>query len=305
MPKKRKNSKSSPSNKPSRVSKNRSVNTWKVQELILTNTDIEWEKWGQMDPYFGVITSEKFRSENMTLEALDEFFDSGEGHVDHVLQTIHRVLDGDFTPRRVLDFGCGTGRLVVPFARRFEEVVGLDIASSMLKEAASNCDDHNVHNVSLLKSDDALSALEGGAGFDLIHSVVVFQHIPVERGLSIFSGLLKHLNKGGVGALHFTYAKAMFEENQGIPPKIFWIRALWRSILRMRRRVLAEIKCKLPRLLGGASECEPQDPGMQMNSYHLSQLMFILQQAGVERTYVEFSDHGGEYGVFLYFQKPE
>ena len=32
-------------------------------------------------------------------------------------------------PRRVLDFGCGVGRLARPFAARFDEYVGADVAS--------------------------------------------------------------------------------------------------------------------------------------------------------------------------------
>ena len=30
------------------------------------NTDIEWEKWGKQDPYFSVLTHDKFRNRNLT-----------------------------------------------------------------------------------------------------------------------------------------------------------------------------------------------------------------------------------------------
>ena len=43
------------------------------------------------------------------------------------------------------------------------------------------------------------------------------------------------------------------------------------------------------------------DPEMQMNPYNMNEILFLMQCQGVQRTYVEFSDHGGELGMFLYF----
>jgi hypothetical protein len=43
---------------------------------------------------------------------------------------------------------------------------------------------------------------------------------------------------------------------------------------------------------------------MQMNFYNLSELLFMLQRAGVQRLHTELTDHGGAFGAFLYFQKP-
>jgi hypothetical protein len=46
------------------------------------------------------------------------------------------------------------------------------------------------------------------------------------------------------------------------------------------------------------------DPEIQMNPYHLNELFFLVQSSGVHRLHVEFTNHGGELGVFLFFQKP-
>jgi hypothetical protein len=43
---------------------------------------------------------------------------------------------------------------------------------------------------------------------------------------------------------------------------------------------------------------------MQMNAYNLSELAYMLQSVGVRSMHVEFTDHGGELGVFLFFRKP-
>ena len=42
------------------------------------STDTEWENWGKKDPYFGVLTNEKFRSQKLSDESRIEFFESGQ-----------------------------------------------------------------------------------------------------------------------------------------------------------------------------------------------------------------------------------
>src|ERR1700676_785645 len=122
------------------------------------STDIAWEEWGHRDPYFGVITDPKFRRSEINEQNKREFFQSGESHVHGILATIRKHVEPEFAPRTVLDFGCGVGRVLIPFARITDEVVGLDVSPSMLLEARRNCDEHQLRNVSLLASDDSLSA---------------------------------------------------------------------------------------------------------------------------------------------------
>jgi SAM-dependent methyltransferase len=243
------------------------------------NTDIAWEEWGRRDPYFGVITDPKFRSAGLNENAKREFFESGESHVHGVLATIRKHIDPGFAPRTVLDFGCGVGRLLIPFAKVVDEVVGLDVSPSMLQEAQRNCDELGLRNVRLLDSDDSLSTLTGS--FDLIHSCIVFQHIPPERGRAIFSKLLQHLRPGGVGAVQLTYSKTRFASTHGIDPA--------------------------PRATTPSSDTSAllitpdADPAIQMNPYNINEILFLMQRRGVQQFYVEFSDHGGELGLFLFF----
>ena len=80
--------------------------------------------------------------------------------------------------------------------------MGVDVSDAMMAEAARNCRERKITNVSFVKSDDRLSRLEGT--FDLIHSIIVFQHIAPHRVELLVRGLVSHLEPGGVGALHFT-----------------------------------------------------------------------------------------------------
>jgi SAM-dependent methyltransferase len=244
------------------------------------STDSAWEEWGRRDPYFGVITDPKFRRGNITDDSKREFFESGAGHVSHVVKVIHQHIDANFSPKRVLDFGCGVGRLLVPFAGVAQEVVGLDVSPSMLQEAKRNCEERGATNVKLLPSDDALSSLS--SGFDLIHSFIVFQHIPIERGLLIFSQLLQHLNPGGVGAVQLTYHKAY-----DTAPRAGLFE-------RLRHRYRRQDNRREPSV----------DPVMQMNPYNLNSILFLMQEIRVARFYADFTDHGGELGTFLFFQRP-
>lgn len=233
------------------------------------DTDAAWEEWGHRDPYFGVMTNPKFRRSEITEQAKWEFFESGRMHVDFVVQTIHRYIDPSFLPKRVLDFGCGVGRTLIPFARMAKDVVGVDVSSAMLQEARSNCDQQQLTNVNLMSSDDSLSSLT--QSFDFIHSFIVLQHVPPERGRVIFRNLLSHLDPGGIGAIQFCHSRKPYPVSQDASPRTVTPPTL------------------------------PPDPEMQMNLYNMNELLFLMQEFGVQRIHAEFTDHGGELGVFLFF----
>lgn len=243
------------------------------------DTDADWEEWGRLDPYFGVLTDPKFRRDCLTQQARQEFFDSGRLHADYVIRTAREHLDENFQPRTILDFGCGVGRTLVAFAQQAREVVGLDVSSSMLEEARLNCGEYGVTNARLLLSDDALSLLTNQ--FDLIHSCIVFQHIPLERGIPSFSRLLRHLRPGGIGAFQVTYSKSSYATTNGVAPVVHRSRGVVKS-----------------RPLNS-------DPEIQMNAYNMNEWLFLMQRHGVVRFLADFTDHGGELGLFLFFKSPE
>jgi len=242
-----------------------------------TTTDSAWEEWGRRDPYFGVITDPKYRRSSINERSTQEFFDSGRSHVDYVLTTIKKYINPEFAPCTVLDFGCGVGRLLLPFATVANDVLGLDVSLSMLREARKNCHERGMRNVRLLHSDDELSTLT--ETFDLIHSCIVLQHIPIKRGRVIFAKLLRHVRPGGVCAIQLTYSKAIFAATHGVAP---------------------------PEPAGAARHTakDNPDPEIQMNPYNINEILWLMQNRGVTRFHTEFTDHGGELGLFLFFQMP-
>lgn len=159
----------------------------------MTDTDADWTRIGSIDPYFGVITHDRFRRERMTDEDRADFFESGTSDVAFVLEHVHpREMN------KALDFGCGVGRLSLALASKFGNVVGVDVSQSMLKEARRNAALINTSNVLFVDKipDDT---------FDIVLSYVVFQHIPPERGLLLLQKVLGKVKDQGAAAIQITF----------------------------------------------------------------------------------------------------
>lgn len=249
--------------------------------MFSRDTDKQWEKFGREDAYFGVIAQDKYKMANLNDETKEEFFRTGQEYVDRLLREIKRHLDPGFTIRKALDFGCGVGRVVIPLAKVAKHVTGADVSESMLREAQKNCESRGIENVNFVKSDDDLSLLNDR--YDFIHSLIVFQHIPVKRGERILKNLMTRLEEGGCAVLHFTY-----EKNYRFRRVTSWIR----KNVPLTRRIVNIAK--------GKSFFTPE---MQMNAYDLNRLFLTIQKFGADEVYTKFSDHNGDLGVIMYFQK--
>jgi len=245
---------------------------------------LEWENFGRVDPYFGVLTDEGFRRERLDDTALERFFETGRGHVDRVLQLAADHVGHELRPRRAMDFGCGVGRLVVPLAARAQQVVGVDVAPSMLAEARRVCDARGLTNVELLPTPQ-LASLR--ADFDLVHSYIVFQHIPLREGYELFARLVGLLAPGGVGVVHVSLAAG-----SRMTAVHSWV---------LTRVPLAT---NLTNLRYGRYWSYPT---LEMHGYRLERLMRILGAGAIARASVIFEPATGPSGydsAVLVFQRP-
>lgn len=234
-----------------------------------SDTDGMWRRWGASDPYFAVLSHPQYRSARVS-DNREAFFMSGAAHVARVLRLFERNF-GVLPRGRVLDFGCGVGRLLVPLAAEFDAVVGLDISPHMLAEAASNLRERSVDGVTLLPSDDGLSAIDGMT-FDLVHSHIVLQHIRPARGMAMIERMLERISPRGGFYLHVS-------TNRLLSPPV-------ELGYRIRQSVpYAYVLFNLLRLRA------PLRPTMEMNEYDVAALLALFARHGFTDVVAVFERH--------------
>lgn len=91
------------------------------------------------------------------------------------LLTRHR----DLRTQRLLEIGCGIGRMTRHFAPHFAAVHGTDVSGEMVRQARERLAD--LPNVTFTETNGADFADLPSAWFDLIFSVYVFQHVPLKE----------------------------------------------------------------------------------------------------------------------------
>lgn len=151
----------------------------------MRDTDRDWEIIGETDPYFGVLTHDKFKRENLDDAGRSEFFRTGQENISYFLEKMRSTF-GAFVPRSALDFGCGVGRLTVPLAETTGAATGVDVSQGMLAEARR-------HNHPGLRFMETIP----DERFDWVVSIIVLQHIPPERGYEILKTLLDRVAPDG------------------------------------------------------------------------------------------------------------
>lgn len=168
--------------------------------MKLSGTDLQWAHWGEVEPYYAVYTDPRFRRSAIKAN-VGEFFASGEAEVAGYLA----FQDQIFPNRRfgrMLDFGCGVGRLLIPLSRRYQHAVGVDISPAMIALAQKHAGEAGLTHVSFATS---LDSLEAGT-FDYVHSTAVLQHLPANRQLAVTKSILRLLAPGGIFSLQYGLA---------------------------------------------------------------------------------------------------
>ncbi len=245
----------------------------------MMSAEKDWMQWGAQDPYYGVLSCDKFRAQNFKLHK-DEFFDSGESEIQMTLDRI-ATLYGNTSKTIAVDFGCGVGRLSIPLSRRYERVIGIDVSPGMLKEAGKNCAQAGASNVTFCSSPDDLASHSDGV--DLVVSRIVLQHIPPRIGIGLMAKLLSRIRPGGVASLHITTKRQLTKGKE----LVYRVKHHF-SFLRY-----------FFNLVQGKRWNEPL---MQMNDYPLDEVVDLYLANGMTDIFLQLTG-GTSRGFILYGQK--
>src|ERR1700735_5047886 len=114
-----------------------------------------------------------------TMEWTDqEFFASGEQTVaDEILTDLGNICQGKpQREMRVLEIGCGAGRVTRALANLFGEVHGVDVSGEMIRQAKGALQDRP--NAFVYQNNGKDLEVVPPLDFDFAFSSIVFQHIP-------------------------------------------------------------------------------------------------------------------------------
>jgi 2-polyprenyl-3-methyl-5-hydroxy-6-metoxy-1,4-benzoquinol methylase len=239
----------------------------------MSHSDEQWKRLGETDPFWGVLTDEQFRRDNLTEDGLALFYASGEGDIGR----FHARLKADFAaPERfsaVLDFGCGVGRLSCALAPLCDVLIGIDVSDGMLAQARAALDQRGYPSVQLCKS--VTEALRLRPEFDWVCSYIVLQHIPPDRGYELIDDLLGAVRVGGFLTLHVNVYQDDTIATQN-----------WKG--RIHHTLLQLFKLDPP-------------VASKLNMYHydLTAIARLLQSHGFSAYRLDHENHGGQHGYVI------
>jgi SAM-dependent methyltransferase len=150
-----------------------------------------WDAYGRQDPFWAILTQPDKVQGRWNA---DEFFRTGRDEIASVMSYIS-MLGLTVGTNRALDFGCGVGRLTQALASHFDEVVGIDIAPSMIELARAH--DRTGHCRFVLNDTDSLPGIESGT-FDFVYSNIVLQHMEPRFTRRYLAEFLRVLRPGGL-----------------------------------------------------------------------------------------------------------
>lgn len=244
--------------------------------------DRRWESFAEREPYFAVFTDPKFLSANRTANNEREFFDSGELLVDSIFHTIKRRLNYEFAPESILEYGCGPGRLVIPFAQKAGSVTAVDRSPAMLTAARREAAQRGMTNIHFKTTSDFAASQRR---FDLVNCYLLFQRLRPAEGLALFRRLLGCIGSGGIGAFQFLYrSKAS--------PLV--------AMTRAARERVGVVNGIVNRLRGKAFD----EPFIPSHTYDLDDVLSLLVESRFAMSHITFEHHEEISSVIVFVQAP-
>jgi SAM-dependent methyltransferase len=171
------------------------------------------------------------------IEPYPGYWEDSEGDAFRAVEPMKRALR-----RRLLDVGCGNGRLIPRFANYFAEVVAIDPDRDRVERARALAAASGVKNVTFMACSFADAAPSIGK-FDMVLCSHVIQHLSTEECQALVRGVNSVLDDTSIVVLLTTHSKSTGD-----------VSALWRFDSDRQRLVPEKLRNsdELDRYLAGA-----------------------------------------------------
>jgi SAM-dependent methyltransferase len=182
------------------------------------------------------------------------------GEIFDIWDTYKKVVDKDFMFHRalsleverglrtrfgdrsysLLDLGCGDASVFASILRRFppRSYKGVDLSDTALALAAANLD--ALPCPVELAHGDMLSALDGGAAYDAIHSSFVLHHLSSEEKAEFFLRAAHALAPGGLMLLVDTVREEDETRDDYLRHYLGWIDSDWDGLSSVEKKAIFE-----------------------------------------------------------------
>ena len=154
----------------------------KVSKALPPNRDnLSVSQWMKRDWNILAEKDVKYFIRSVDKQTDEEFWKSGKKNCDQILginTSRYKQIFENKTPKkmRVLEIGCGIGRILIPMSRVFGEAYGLDVSEKMIEGAKKNI--QNIPNCKVFANSGSNLSMFSDDYFDFCYSIIVFQHIP-------------------------------------------------------------------------------------------------------------------------------
>jgi len=242
--------------------------------MKMRDTDQDWNAIGKAEPFFGVLSADRYRTAQLTDERIAEFYRSGVDDIEYIRSVAVRTVGMPTRLNHVCDFGSGVGRLSFAMAAFAQRVIGVDVSESMRAEAAKRATQFKIPNTEFVST---LPEMQ----FDWINSLIVFQHIPPARGCEILDKAARLLSPGGLLTVQLTYA----HDHRHVEELIAELGEYTFDGETVRR------------LAGRGADSVGE---MRMYDYDLNSVFRLLHRNGIGSIWTEHTDHSGCHGLRLF-----
>ena len=150
-----------------------------------------YEKFGAEEPFYAVLSYDKYKQDNLDAE---QFFGQGKNLSGERLQAIVDYPPRN-RPRARFGFWLRCGASHNALGRHFEEVIGVDVSSTMIENANKL---RRSENCTFVVNKQQDLSLFGDDHFSFIYSDITIQHIPVPASENYIRDFLRILKPGGL-----------------------------------------------------------------------------------------------------------